>query len=191
MAPRKLPKTITAEEAKALLEVANLRTPTGVRNRAMMELMYRSGLRASEVCGIGLRDWRRADGQIHLRHDVAKGGREAFAYVDPNSDDYLDRWVQVRREYAAGKPHLFTTLTGNPLTRRYLWHMLDRYSRRAGIGHVSPHMLRHSYATELLRSGKFNLREVQQLLRHADIRTTTIYTHVFDEDLHRKIRKTA
>jgi len=192
MAGRKLPKTLSAEEVEALMRVPNLAAPTGLRNRCMLALMHRCGLRVSEVCGLHLRDVRWRDGQLRLRPEIAKGGREAVAYLDPPTEELLRRWVEVRREYAAGKPHLFTTLKGGAVTRFYCWQMIRRYARRAGLEElrVHPHVLRHTYATELLREG-FNVREVQALLRHADIRTTTIYLHVIDVELQAKIRARA
>lgn len=189
MDARKLPKTLSSEEVEALMAAPNLAAPTGLRNRCMLALMHRSGLRVSEVCGLHLRDVRWREGQIHLRPEIAKGKREGFAYLDPQTEELLRRWKEVRRRYAAGKPHLFTTLQGGPVSRFYCWQMMRRYARRAGLDEhrVHPHVLRHTYATELLREG-FNVREVQQLLRHADIRTTVLYTHVIDVELQAKIR---
>lgn len=188
MTPRKLPKTLSADEVDALLAAPNRAAPTGLRNLCMLTLMYRCGLRVSETCGLHLRDVRLDDGQLHLRPEVAKGGREAFAYLDDQATELLRSWFVVRRRYAARKPPLFTTLKGGTVSRKYCWEMMRRYARRAGIDRpVHPHMLRHTYATELLREG-FNVREVQQLLRHADIRTTVAYTHIFEADLARKIR---
>lgn len=188
-AGRKLPKTLSSEEVAALMAVPNLSAPTGLRNRCMLELMHRCGLRVSEVCGLYLRDVRWKDGQIHLRPEIAKGGREAFVYLDPPAEELLRRWRDERRRHAAGAPHLFTTLKGGPVSRFYCWQMIRRYARRAGLEDrkVHPHTLRHTYATELLREG-FNIREVQQLLRHADIRTTVLYTHVVDVELQAKVR---
>lgn len=189
MAVRKLPKTLSSTELEALFSKPNRAAPTGLRNLCMLTLMYRCGLRVSETTGIHLRDVRLDDGQIHLRPEVAKGGREAFVYLDDQATELLRSWIVVRRKYAARKPRLFTTLKGGQVSRKYVWEMTGRYARRAGIERpVHPHMLRHTYATELLREG-FNVREVQQLLRHADIRTTVIYTHIFEADLARKIQQ--
>jgi integrase/recombinase XerD len=189
MARRELPKILTASEVEALMARPNLKAPTGLRNRAVLMLMHRCGLRVSEVCGLHLRDvdWR--EGSLRLRPEVAKGGREAVVHLDPPTLAMLERWKEVRRRYAARRPHLFTTLAGGPLDRRYVWEMTSRYARRAGIDHpVWPHALRHTYATELLREG-FDLREVQTLLRHVDIRTTVLYTHVSQVELAAKIRR--
>jgi integrase/recombinase XerD len=186
MAARRLPKTLTPEEVEALLAVPNLRAPTGVRNRAMLVLMHRTGLRVAEVCGVQLRDWRRRDHQVELRADVAKGGREAVVYLDVEARSALEMWRAIRPRRAA---RLFTTLAGGPVSTDYVRQMVKRYARRAGIERrVHPHMLRHTFATELLRSGEFNVREVQRLMRHADIRTTAVYLEVFDADLQRKIQ---
>ena len=138
-------------------------------------------------------DWRQ--GEIHVRPEVAKGGREATVYLDPATLALLERWKPVRRQYAAGKPHLFVRVRkgdgqGGPLTRRDVYKMVRRRAAKAAVGRpVSPHMLRHTFATDLLRDGDFNLREVQTLCRHADIRTTVIYTHVHDRELAAKIRR--
>lgn len=189
MAGRRLPQTLTADELDALMGRPNLGAPTGLRNRAMLALLHRCGLRASEVCGLHLRDvdWREAS--IRIRPEVAKGGREAVVYLDPATLELLERWKSVRRKYAAGKPHLFTTLKGGPVSRVYVWEMVSRYARRAGIERpVWPHLLRHTFATDLLREG-FTIAEVQRLMRHADLRTTAIYLHVRDEDLAAKVRR--
>jgi integrase/recombinase XerD len=189
MAGRQLPKTLNADELDALMARPNLNAPTGLRNRAILALLHRCGLRASEACGLHLRDvdWREAS--IRIRPEVAKGGREAVVYLDPATLELLERWKTVRRRYAAGRPHLFTTLKGGPVDRRYVWEMVARYARRAGIDRpVWPHMLRHTFATDLLREG-FTIADVQRLMRHADLRTTAIYLHVHDEDLAAKVRR--
>lgn len=120
---------------------------------------------------------------------MAKGGREAVIYLDAATLALLERWKSTRRRYAKGAPWLFITLTAGQVSRHYVWEMTGRYARRAGIPYpVWPHMLRHSFATELLHEG-FNVREVQQLMRHADIRTTVIYTHLANAELAAKVRK--
>lgn len=189
MARRDLPKTLTRDQVAALMARPNLAAPTGLRNRLALELMYRCGLRASEVCGLHLRDWSARDAQIHIRPEVAKGGREAYVYLDATVTDFLERWKTVRRLHAAGKPHLLTTLRGGPIDRRYLWEMVSRYGRRAGIDEpVWPHRLRHSFAVQLLREGA-NIREVQLLMRHADLRTTAIYLGIHQAELQDRVRQ--
>lgn len=185
MAGRRLAKTITKDEAQRLLARPNLDAPTGLRDRCMMELMYRAGLRVGEVCGLQLRDVDWDEGIIRFS---GKGDKERTAYLDAPTLEILKRWKGVRRKYAARQPHLFTTLRGGPVNRKDVWEMVVRRAERAGIErHVTPHMLRHTFATELLGEG-FNIREVQELVGHADVRTTQIYTHVMDAELKRKIR---
>lgn len=189
MAGRKLPKTLTAEEVEALMGRPNVGCPTGLRNRAMLQLMHRAGLRVSECCGIHVRDvdWRTGD--LRLRSEVAKGGREAVLPLDGPTMSWLERWKSERRRYAKGAPFMFTTLRGGRVDRHYAWEMVSRYGRKAGIAWpISPHVLRHTFATELLREG-FDLRQVQTLLRHVDVRTTVIYTHIVDVELAAKVRR--
>src|SRR4051794_18776510 len=100
MAPRELPKTLTRDEVDALLARPNLNAPTGLRNRAMLELMVHAGLRVSEVRGVPLRDWRPRDHVLHIRPEVGKGGREAYLPLDERVEDLLERWKHVRRGYA-------------------------------------------------------------------------------------------
>lgn len=186
--PKTLPKTLTGDEISLLMARPNLDCPTGLRNRCMLELMHRSGLRVSECCGVHLRDvdWRA--GELRIRPEVAKGGREAVLPLEASTVELLERWKAVRRSHAHGAPFLFVTLRGGRLNRHYVWEMTARYARRGGIDRaVWPHMLRHSYATELLHEG-FDLREVQTLMRHADIRTTVLYTHLVDVELAAKVR---
>ena len=181
--PRKLPKTLTADEATALMARPNVECPTGLRNRAMLELMLGNGLRVSECCGIHLRDVDWGTSRLRLRSEVAKGGREAVVPLAAEVVEWLERWKPVRRRHAAGGPWMFVTLRGGQVDRHYVWEMVSRYARKAGIEWpVHPHVLRHTFATDLLREG-FDIREVQELLRHADLRTTQIYTHVSPERL--------
>lgn len=188
MATLELPKILSTAEVEALMGAPNKSAPTGLRNLVCLTLMHRCGLRVSETCGLHLRDVDRRERRIHLRPEIAKGGREAYVPFDDRVDQLLEQWKAERRRFAAGKPHLLTTLKGGPISRHYVWQMMQRYARRAELEReVYPHMLRHTFATELLAEG-FNVREVQQLLRHADIRTTVLYTHISDVELNRKIR---
>jgi integrase/recombinase XerD len=187
--PRLLPKILNADQLDALLARPNIGCPTGLRNRAILELLAGAGLRASEVCGVYLRDidWKRSE--LRIRAEVGKGGREAVLPLDERTFSWLERWKPERRHHAAGAPWLFVTLKGGQLDRRYIWEMTSRYARKAGIEDpVWPHRLRHTFATELLRDG-FDLREVQTLMRHADVRTTVLYTYVSPEALAQKVRR--
>lgn len=189
MPARKLPKTLAADEMAMLLERPNVNCPTGLRNRTMLQVMYRAGLRVSECCGVDLRDVKWKEHRLHLRPGVAKGGHEAMLPLGPSTLAWLHRWKAERRRYAKGAPWLFVTLRGGQVDRHYAWEMVSRYARKAGIEQpVSPHVLRHTFATELLREGA-DIREVQELLRHADVRTTMLYTHVAPERLAARIHR--
>lgn len=174
------------------MSMPNLAVPTGLRDRCMMELMCRCGLRVSEVCGLHLRDvdWRA--GEIRVRPEVAKGGREAVVYLDAPTQHLLERWKDTRRPYGAGRPHLFVCVRsaerGEPLDRRRVHEMVRRRALKAGIEQpVWPHQLRHTFATSLLEDG-FNILEVQKLMRHSNIQTTAVYLHVRDKELAEKVR---
>ena len=175
---RKLPK-ITGSGAK-LLKMANRRAPTGLRNYCMILLMYRGGLRVSEVTGLKPSQINWTDGQVRA---LGKGNKER---VVP-----LEGWViDALREWKLKKPeskNFFCTLDGGDVSRQYVNSMLERYCRRAGIDKINPHMLRHTYATDLLAEG-YNLREIQQVLGHSSISTTQIYTHVNPVELREKIQ---
>lgn len=189
---RRLPKTLTGAEIERLMAMPNLGCPTGLRDRVVLELMHRCGLRVTETCELHLRDvdWRA--GEIRIRAEIAKGGREAVIYLDETTLGWLERWKSERRHYGASKPHLFVCVRGaqrgDPLTRRAVYKMVRRRAQKAGISQrVYPHMLRHTFATELLGE-QFNIVEVQRLMRHSDIRTTAIYLEVRDEQLREKVR---
>ena len=168
----------------------------------MLELMVRLGLRAGEICLLELADVRWGDETLRIRREVSKGGRalagtaagrETAAVLDlePETVLLLQQWKATRRGYAAKtkSKRLFVTLSGNVVHRQYVWEMVKRYAERAGIDHpVWPHMLRHTYGTQLLGEG-FNIREVQRLMRHSDVRTTEVYTHVNPADLREKVRR--
>jgi site-specific recombinase XerD len=182
MPPKKLPKTLTKEEALKLLSQPNKKAPTGLRNRCIMQLMYRAGLRESEVINLVSRDIEWKEGI--LRVWKGKGAKDRTLYLDEHTLDLLQIWDERRPK---GR-YFFCTLKGGKLSDRYLRQMVERYGYKARIEkHVSPHMLRHTFATELLREG-YNIREVQKLLGHSDVSTTMIYTHVYDSDLAHKMR---
>jgi integrase/recombinase XerD len=187
-----LPKTLTGDELERLLAVPNLDTPTGLRDRVMLELMVRCGLRVTETCELHLRDvdWR--EQEIRLRAEITKGHKEAVVYVPDPTMALLERWKAVRRPYGAGRPHLFvcvrTAQRGDPLDRRRVWEMIRRRAAKAGIDRaVWTHMLRHTFATSALADG-FNVRDVQRMMRHSRLETTALYLDVRDEDLKARIR---
>jgi len=182
---RKLPKILTRDEAKALLDAPNLRYPTGLRNRCILELMYRAGLRVGEVCALKPRDVDLKKGVVRI-HD-GKGG-DGTSYFDAETlVVLLDQWKAIRRALPKSD-YLFATLQGGQMSPRYIQQMTGRMAKRAGITAVcTPHVLRHTFATELLEEG-FSIREVQDAVRHADVSTTQIYTHILDEQLRTKIQ---
>jgi integrase/recombinase XerD len=157
-----------------------------------MELMYRAGLRVSEVCGLHLRDVRWRERELHLRAEVTKGGKEAVLPLDDRVLAWLERWKPVRRGYADG-PWLFVRVrsgpgAGGPLDRRDVYKMVTRRARRAGIRHTHPHVLRHTFASDLLRES-FTIEEVRRLMRHSSVTTTGIYLHVHDAQLTERVRR--
>jgi site-specific recombinase XerD len=179
---RHLPKLISTAEADRLMEAAG-RGPDGVRNRLLLELMYRAGLRVGETVSITIRDVQEP-GIIRI-YD-GKGG-DGTAYYDPERiGPLLDAWI-AERGIEPGT--LLRNVDGSPLTVRYVQRLVKRLKVEVGIaGICTPHVLRHTYATELLREG-FDIREVQRSLRHANIGTTEIYTHVEDDALRRKMAR--
>jgi integrase/recombinase XerD len=183
---RKLPTTLTKDEARALLAAPNLRCPTGLRNRCILELMYRAGLRVGEVVALKPRDVIVDDGIVRVWD--GKGG-DGTSYFDSESlRVLLDQWKATRRALPKSA-YLFCTLKGAPVSTDYVRQMFRRMRRRAKIEtRCTPHTLRHTFATELLGEG-FNIREVQEALRHADISTTQLYTHIIDSNLQAKIQQ--
>ncbi|MFA6045471.1 MAG: tyrosine recombinase [Phycisphaerales bacterium] len=183
---KKLPDFMNLGQIKAMLEAASTpASPTPVaaalamRDVAMLELMYASGLRASEVCGIVISDFR--DGAGFLRV-TGKGNKQRLVPMGtPAKQAVLDYLAQARPVLAKpdgrDKGRLLLTNTGRPLTRVAVWQIVKRAAARASLNNIHPHTLRHSFATHLL-SGGADLRVVQELLGHADISTTQIYTHV-------------
>lgn len=177
-------KTITPEEAKQLLAQPNPACPTGLRNRAMLQLMYRGGLRVSEIENLRPGDIRWKAGKVEVRD--GKGGVDRTVPLDPETMNWLRQWEAERPKGST----FFTTLKGGQVSQRYIRQMVDRSAEKAGLNpaDVSPHVLRHSYATELLDEG-FTIREVQTLLGHSNVRTTETYTHVNANGIADKIAK--
>ncbi len=184
--PRRLPKTLSEKQVEALLAAPATDTTLGLRDRAMLETLYATGLRVSELVGLTL-------GQVGLDAGVVrvigKGNKERLVPLGDEAVEWLKRYLaKARPELAAqGKRHeVFLTQRHTPLTRQAFWVLIKRYAVRAGMARaaLSPHVLRHAFATHLLNHGA-DLRVVQLLLGHADITTTTIYTHVARERLKR------
>lgn len=182
---RRLPKTLTKDEVQRLLAAPNITCPTGLRNRCILELMYRGGLRVGEVVRLRPRDVDLAGGSIRIWD--GKGG-DGTAYFQTDAiAPLLELWKATRRALPKSEL-LFVTLKGGPVSVRYVEAMFQRMRRRAKIDTpCTPHTLRHTFATELLDEG-FTIREVQNALRHADLSTTEIYTHVLDSNLRAKMQ---
>ena len=184
---RTLPKTLSEDEVDALLNAPNTEEPLGHRDRAMLELLYATGLRVSEL--INLRQSQVNFNQGVLRI-VGKGDRERLIPLGDESQRWLREFINgPRMEILLERQtdYLFPTRRGNRMTRQAFWHIIKRYAEKAGVRKkLSPHSLRHAFATHLLNHGA-DLRVVQMLLGHSDLSTTQIYTHVARErlkDLH-------
>jgi len=176
--PRRLPRTLSVEDAAALVESPDLSAPEGLRDRAMLELLYASGLRASECLALRLEDLNIAAGYVTA---TGKGNRQRLVPVGAQALKWVERYVLTSRPAFVKRSDpgaLFVNRYGRPLSRQALWMMIKRAGRRAGVrSTVSPHTLRHSFASHLLERGA-DLRSVQAMLGHADIATTQIYTHL-------------
>jgi integrase/recombinase XerC len=172
---RRLPRFLSEPEMATLLESKSVRAPRfQARDRAMLELLYSSGLRRSELCGLNVGDLDIWSGNVRV---FGKGGKERLVPVGESALASLRVYLKERREPAAGEP-LFTNFRGERLTTSGLWRILREIARATGFsGRITPHAFRHSFATHLLDHG-LDLRSVQQLLGHSSIRTTQIYTHV-------------
>ena len=179
---RSLPEPLTFDEIERLLSIpASLDTPESLRDLAMLDLLYATGMRVSELTALDLEDVDFSDGSVLCQ---GKGGKERLVPVHPEAVDLLSLYIQEARPLLAGEGEpsaLFLNKRGNRLTRQGFWLILKKYTEEAGLeGRVTPHTLRHSFATHLLRGGA-PLRHVQELLGHASITTTQIYTHLTSE----------
>ncbi len=181
--PLRVPKTLSQAQVEALLAAPDVGTPLGLRDRAMLELMYASGLRVSEL--VALKTWHLGMSEGVLRV-LGKGSKERLVPFGEVARQWLERYLQeARSAILAGQQteDLFVTARGAGMTRVMFWMLVKKYAGIAGItAPLSPHTLRHAFATHLLNHGA-DLRVVQLLLGHADISTTTIYTHVARERL--------
>ena len=181
--PRGLPKTLTEEDVDLLLATPNVETPLGLRDRSMLETLYASGLRVSELVTMQVAQLSQDMGVVRV---MGKGSKERLVPVGEEALSWIRRYIDsARPDILAGRQvdALFVTSRGASMTRQAFWHLIRRYADRAGIRKgISPHTLRHAFATHLLNHGA-DLRVVQMLLGHADISTTQIYTHVARERL--------
>jgi integrase/recombinase XerD len=177
---RALPKTLSPGEAERLIEAAAGTTPRALRDRALVELLYGAGLRVSEAVGL---DRAAIDLERRLVRATGKGSKERIVPIGREAVDALRRYDSRGRPYLdkRHRPELFLNAKGGPLTRAGAFLILRRLAATAGLepGRVHPHLLRHSFATHLLEGGA-DLRSVQEMLGHADLATTELYTHVSD-----------
>ena len=187
--PRSLPKSLSEEEVEALLGAADVATAQGLRDRAMLETLYASGLRVSELVSLKTVQVSLDTGVIRV---IGKGSKERLTPLGEEAVAWIERYRREARPALLGarkSDALFVTARGGAMTRQAFWALVKRHARVAGVRHpISPHTLRHAFATHLINHGA-DLRVVQLLLGHADISTTQIYTHVARERLkalHRK-----
>lgn len=184
---KSLPRSISVADVERLLEQpAKLSTPEAKRDRAMLELLYATGMRVSELVSLNVRDVNLKAGFVRC---FGKGSKERIIPIHSKATRAVKGYVDDGRQRllgVTGETALFLNRRGQRLTRQGLWLILKGYAKKAEItAELTPHVLRHSIATHLLHSGKMNLRELQELLGHANISTTQVYTHLTTERLRR------
>jgi integrase/recombinase XerD len=181
---QRFPKTLSEKQVEDLLNAPDVATPLGLRDRAMLELLYATGLRVSELVGIRLFELSLNDNVVRV---MGKGSKERLVPLGEVAADWLRRYIaSARNELLKQRVSdaIFITVRGSGMTRQMFWNLIKKYALQVGIPQerISPHVLRHAFATHLLNHGA-DLRVVQLLLGHADISTTQVYTHVARERL--------
>lgn len=174
---RSLPNSLSENEIGALLAAPDVQQPIGLRDRAMLEVLYATGLRITELVGLSMVSINLRQGVVRV---VGKGGKERLVPVGHEALRWVTRFIEEGRAALSGADTavLFPSRLGKAMTRQTFWHAVKKYSLKAGIARrVSPHTLRHAFATHLLNHGA-DLRAVQMMLGHADLSTTQIYTHI-------------
>ena len=179
-----LPKYLSQDEVERLLQLPDVTKPHGLRDRAMLEVLYATGLRVSELVHLRAEDVNFDVGFIRV---IGKGNKERVVPLGETAQDWLNRYLREAyprfKRKAPGSRALFLSQKGGPMSRQNFWMIVERLGRRLGLkNRLSPHVLRHSFATHLLENGA-DLRAVQMMLGHSDISTTQIYTHVTRERL--------
>jgi integrase/recombinase XerD len=178
-----LPKFLSIEQVDTLIEQPDTSAPRGLRDRAMIELLYATGLRVTELVSVRLADLHLDE---HYLTCIGKGSKERLVPIGEQASDWVRRYQAGGRGHLLKRrssPRLFLNARGGPLSRVGFWKILKQYGRRAGLPpSLSPHVLRHSFATHLLERGA-DLRAIQLMLGHADLSTTQIYTHVLEARL--------
>jgi len=181
--PRSLPKSLSEHDVESLLNTPNINDPIGLRDRAMLEILYASGLRVSELVGLKVTEVSLSEGVVRV---TGKGSKTRLVPMGEVAVDWISRYLNEARTVILENKlsdSLFVTQRGGGMTRQAFWYLIKRYALGAGIHKpMSPHVLRHAFATHLLNHGA-DLRVVQMLLGHSDISTTQIYTHVARERL--------
>lgn len=181
--PRALPKSLTEADVENLLAAPCAKEPLGLRDRAMLETLYASGLRVSELVTLKLAQVSQNMGVVRV---IGKGSKERLVPLGEESLAWIKRYLAEARPHLLGRrtsDALFVTARGQAMTRQAFWYLIKRYAAQAGLNKtLSPHTLRHAFATHLLNHGA-DLRVVQLLLGHSDISTTQIYTHIARERL--------
>lgn len=182
--PLRIPKTLSESQVEALLLQPAVHTPRGLRDRAMLEVLYATGLRVSELVSVGVLDVSLSDGVVRVVQ--GKGGKDRLVPLGAEAAHWVSTYLREARPAllaARTSPALFVTARAAPMTRQSFWLLIKKYAVLAGVrAPLSPHVLRHAFATHLLNHGA-DLRVVQMLLGHSDISTTQIYTHVARERL--------
>jgi integrase/recombinase XerD len=184
---QKIPNFLNLEQIEKIIGMPDGSRPPGLRDRAMLELLYATGLRVTELCRLNLADLNLESGVIRT---MGKGGKQRLVPAGKAALAAVEGWLRTGRGQllkGRGSRYVFVTARGGCLTRQAFWVLLRRYARQAGLfGHVTPHVIRHSFATHLLEGGA-DLRSVQMMLGHADISTTQIYTHVMRSRLRQTV----
>ncbi|WP_039970757.1 site-specific tyrosine recombinase XerD [Vibrio halioticoli] len=182
--PKRLPKDISEQQVESLLSAPNVDDPIELRDKAMLELLYATGLRVSELVGLTMENMSLRQGVVRV---VGKGGKERLVPMGENAIDWIERFLTQGRSALMGEHSsdvVFPSKRARQMTRQTFWHRIKYYALIAGIDTetLSPHVMRHAFATHLLNYGA-DLRVVQMLLGHSDLSTTQIYTHVATERL--------
>ena len=182
-----LPKVLSVEEVEMLLASPDVTTDSGVRDKAMLEILYATGLRVSEMVALKMSD---VNLDLGFLMTMGKGSKERTVPLGQSAVNWTRRYLSVRPRLQGVKANslLFVNDKGLPITRQAFWNLIVAYGEKCKIGHINPHLLRHSFATHLLENGA-DLRSVQMMLGHSDISTTQIYTHITNERLREIYKK--
>lgn len=176
-----IPNFLTISEIEQLFSVPDTQTETGIRDRALLELMYSSGLRVSEAVNLKIAD---VNLDSRMLTCTGKGSKTRKVPIGSSAAACLERYIPVRRKIETAAENFFVSPRGRALTRQFVHGMIAKYAAKCGLQGVSPHTLRHSFATHLIQNDA-DIRSVQQMLGHADISTTQIYTHITSDHLKR------